>query len=142
MIGGSRRRRLATAQQRIGGLPLVELSGGLRVYEARTWSARRDGLGGLPELPDDCGLWIAPCRWVHTIGMRFSLDLVWLDADTAVRSVISDLGPGRQCRDWGARSVIEVASGRGAAFSEAWTATPPEARRPRPELNVHPLDPT
>lgn len=129
MIGGSRRRRLATAQERLAGLAVVELSGGLRVYEARRWSARRDGLGGLPDLPEDCGLWIAPCRWVHTIGMRFPLDLLWLDAENAVRSVVSDLGPRRQSSDRGARSVIEVASGRGAAFSEAWRATAPEARR-------------
>ena len=130
MIGGSRRRRLVTARDRLAELPVIELPGGLRVYEARSWSARRDGLGGLPELPDDCGLWIAPCRWVHTIGMGFSLDLLWLDREATVRSVVRDVGPRRQSSDWGARSVIEVASGRGETFAAAWKASAPEARLP------------
>ena len=120
----SRRRKLATAEQRLAELPVIELPGGLRVYEARSWAARRDGLGGLPELPEDCGLWIAPCRSIHTIGMRFAIDLVWLDGDDAVRGVVHDVAPRRQRSDLRARSVIEVACGRGDAFAAAWPARP------------------
>ena len=131
MTGRSRRRRLSTAPQRLADLPVVELPGGLRVYEARSWAARRDGLGGLPSLPDDCGLWIAPCRWIHTIGMRFALDLIWLDAGGDVRAVAKHVAPRRQSRDSRARSVIEVAAGRGEAFAAAWSATAPHQRRLR-----------
>jgi uncharacterized membrane protein (UPF0127 family) len=120
VISLSRRRRLASAAARLDGLPAVELPGGLRVFEARTWVARRDGLAGLPDLPDDWGLLIAPCRSIHTIGMRFALDLVWLDGDDEVRSVTHDVPPRRQRTDLRARSVIETASGRGAAFAAAW----------------------
>ena len=129
MAGRSRRRRLSTAAERLAELPVVELPGRLRVYEARTWAARRDGLGGLADLPDDCGLWIAPCRWIHTIGMRFALDLIWLDGEQEVHSVVKDVAPRRQSRDWGARSVIEVAEGRGDAFAAAWSAVAPQERR-------------
>lgn len=129
MAGRSRRRRLSTAAERLAELPVVELPSRLRVYEARSWAARRDGLGGLADLPLDCGLWIFPCRWVHTIGMRFALDLVWLDAEAEVRAVVQDVAPRRQSSDWGARSVIEVASGRGAAFAAAWSAAAPRATR-------------
>jgi len=122
MAGLSRRKLLATAAQRLEDLPVLDLPGGLRVYEARTWVARRDGLGGLPELPEDWGLWIAPCRSIHTIGMRFALDLVWLDSDDEVRGVAHDVSPRRQRTDLRARSVIEVARGRGDAFAEAWPA--------------------
>ncbi|MEY2515698.1 MAG: uncharacterized protein QOJ89_3056 [bacterium] len=125
----SRRRRLATAQLRLAELPVIELPGGLRVYEARSWAARRDGLGGLPDLPDDWGLWIAPCRSIHTLGMRFALDLVWLDGDDEVRGVVGDVAPRRQRSDLRARSVIEVARGRGDAFAAAW---PARARTPLP----------
>jgi uncharacterized membrane protein (UPF0127 family) len=121
-VASRRQRRLATAQQRLAELPVIELDGGLRVYEARTWSARRDGLGALPDLPADCGLWISPCRSIHTIGMRFSLDLVWLDANLDVRGVSHDVAPRRIRGDRRARSVIEVASGRGAIFAESWAA--------------------
>jgi uncharacterized membrane protein (UPF0127 family) len=124
MAGRSRRKLLATATERLSGLPAIELDGGLRVYEARTWAARRDGLAGLRELPPDCGLWIAPCRSIHTIGMRFALDLLWLDAGDHVRGVTLDVPPRRHRADFGARSVIEVAAGRGAAFAKAWR-TPP-----------------
>jgi uncharacterized membrane protein (UPF0127 family) len=124
MFGLSRRRRLATAADRLADLPVIELVDGLRVYEARSWAARRDGLGGLPELPHDCGLWIAPCRSIHTIGMHFALDLVWLDAEQQVRRVVHDVVPRRQRSDRRARSVIEVAGGRGDVFAAAWSARP------------------
>lgn len=122
MIGRRWPPRLATASERLAELPVVELAGGLRVYQARTWATRRDGLAGLPELPDDCGLLITPCRSIHTIGMRFALDLVWLDAGERVRAVAHDVAPRRQRTDWGARAVIEVAAGRGRIFAEAWSA--------------------
>ncbi len=128
MISVSRRRRLASAAARLDELPVVELAGGLRVFEARTWVARRDGLAGLPDLPDDCGLLIAPCRSIHTIGMRFALDLVWLDGDDEVRGVTHDVSPRRQRTELRARSVIEAASGYGDAFAAAW---PSRSRRSR-----------
>ena len=59
------------------------------------------------------------CRSVHTAGMRFALDLVWLDAGGAVVRVDRGVQPFRMrsCRE--ARSVVEVAAGRGDAFAEA-----------------------
>jgi uncharacterized membrane protein (UPF0127 family) len=121
-VANRRQRRLATTQQRLAELPVIELGGGLRVYEARTWRARRDGLAALPGIPDDCGLWISPCRSIHTIGMRFPLDLVWLDGELNVRGVSHDVAPRRVRSDLRARSVIELASGRGNIFAEAWSA--------------------
>ncbi len=118
---------MASAEERLAELDVVELAGGLRVYEACTWATRRDGLGELPDLPADWGLRIAPCRSIHTMGMRFPLDLVWLDGRGRVRGVSQDVAPRRMRADLGARSVIEVRRGRGAVFAEAWDADP---RRP------------
>lgn len=118
----SRRGRLATAEARLGDLPVVELAGGLRVHEARTWAARRDGLAGLPELPEDWGLWIAPCRSIHTVGMRFPLDLIWLDCDDVVVRVDHDVPPRRQRTCWRSRSVIEVPAGQADRLAAAWHA--------------------
>ncbi len=39
----------------------------------------RDGVDG--------ALVIAPCRWVHTVGMRFALDVAYLGADGTVLKV-------------------------------------------------------
>ena len=34
---------------------------------------------GRDGLPAGEGLWIVPCESVHTVGMRFPIDLVYLD---------------------------------------------------------------
>jgi uncharacterized membrane protein (UPF0127 family) len=112
---------LATAEARLADLPRIELAGGLIVFEARAWAARRDGLSGLDELPADWGLWIAPCRSIHTFGMRVDLDLIWLGKDDDVRAVTRRVSPRRQRSDWRARSVIEVGAGRGDVFAAAWS---------------------
>jgi uncharacterized membrane protein (UPF0127 family) len=101
-------------------LPHIALDGGLRVHEARRWAERRDGLAGLAALDPAAGLWLAPCRSVHTFGMRFVLDLVWLDRHDCVRAVSAGVGPRRLRTDFGARSVIEVNAGRGEVFAAAW----------------------
>ena len=103
-------------------LPHLELPGGLRVHEARTSRARRHGLARLDALDPDAGLWIAPCFSIHTFGMRFALDLIWLGRDRRVRSITAAVPPRRLHWDPGARSVIEVNAGRGEAFAAAWAA--------------------
>jgi len=130
---GARRRRLATAAERFAELPAIDLGDGLTVYEARTWVSRRDGLSGLPELPPQWGLWIAPCRSIHTVGMRFSLDLIWLDGEDQVLDVAHDVAPRRQRTRWAARSVIEVAAGQGDRFAARWQARAATSAGLRPE---------
>ena len=53
-------------------------------------------------------LHIARCRSVHTFGMRYALDLIWLDGRGAVVRVDLGVPPRRvrTCRR--ARSVIEI----------------------------------
>jgi uncharacterized membrane protein (UPF0127 family) len=58
-----------------------------------------------------CGALLVPrCRSVHTFGMRFALDLVWLDACGAVVRVDRGVRPFRvrSCR--AAQSVLELRS--------------------------------
>jgi uncharacterized membrane protein (UPF0127 family) len=56
---------------------------------------------------------------VHTFGMRFALDLIWLDRTGAVVRVDRDVAPRRLrgCRR--ARAVLECAAGRADAFLAA-----------------------
>lgn len=107
---------------RLGGLPHVALIGDLVVFEARTWNARRRGLAGLPELPASVGLLIAPCRSIHTFGMAFPLDLIWLDRAGDVRGVTEAVPPRRLRSDLRGHSVIEVAAGRGRRFAQGWAS--------------------
>jgi uncharacterized membrane protein (UPF0127 family) len=70
--------------------------------------ARLRGLIGRREWPFGVALEIPRCRSVHTFGMRFALDLVWLDGDRRVVRVDRAVPPCRvrSCR--AARSVLEI----------------------------------
>jgi uncharacterized membrane protein (UPF0127 family) len=106
-------------RERLRALPAQELPGGLRVHEARGLRARRRGLAGLDGLDADRALRIPRCRAVHTFGMRFPLDLVWLAADGTVVRVDRDVPPRRHrwCRR--AAAVVETLGGESARFLEA-----------------------
>jgi uncharacterized membrane protein (UPF0127 family) len=72
---------------------------------------RRRGLLGQTMLPPGHGLWIIPCEAVHTFGMKFSIDLIYLDRNRRVRKVRTSVKPGRISGCWSAHSVLELASG-------------------------------
>jgi uncharacterized membrane protein (UPF0127 family) len=57
------------------------------------------------------GLWIVPCEAIHTFGMRFSIDLVYVDRSNRVRKVRSSVPPWRLSACLSAHSVVELASG-------------------------------
>ena len=70
---------------------------------------RRRGLLGRSEV--DGAVVIDPCRWVHTVGMRFPIDVAFLDADGVVLDVVR-MNPHRIGRPRpGARHVIEADAG-------------------------------
>jgi len=95
------------------------LPGGLVVFVARSRRERRRGLAGLDALASEVGLQLVPCRSVHTIGMRFPLDLIWLDGAGRVVRVDHDVPPWRVRTCPRARSVVEVGAGRAKAFRAA-----------------------
>ena len=70
---------------RLDPLPASPLPGGLHVHVARRPAERRRGLARLDDLDPRHALRLEPCRAVHTFGMRFPLDLIWLARDGAVR---------------------------------------------------------
>ena len=92
------------------------LPGGLRVAEAATRRARGLGLARLDALPGDQALLIRRCRSVHTVGMRFPLDLVWLDGEGRPVRVDRDVRPRRLRTCLGARAVLECAGGQADRF--------------------------
>lgn len=61
------------------------------------------------------GLWIKPCYAIHTWGMRFSLDAVFLDSAHRILGILPEVKPWRICRTFtGTRSVLELSSGMAA----------------------------
>ena len=100
---------------RIDALPSVDLDCngrrlGVALYLAETFGARLRGLLGQPPLPHGVGLGIQPCSSVHGAGMRFALEVWFLDRSGLLLSVRA-LAPWRMAAHSGARSVIEWAPG-------------------------------
>jgi uncharacterized membrane protein (UPF0127 family) len=108
-----------TLPDRLAGLQARPLPGGLTLLVAGDRRARRRGLAGLDAgaLADGHGLLFERCRSVHTIGMRFALDLVWLGADGTVVRVDRAVAPRRLRTCWAARAVVEVAAGEADRFA-------------------------
>jgi uncharacterized protein len=64
---------------------------------AQTHWTRLRGLLGASEddFRNGCGLWIRPCRGVHTLAMRFPIDVVYLDRAGTVVHLENNLQPWR-----------------------------------------------
>ena len=106
-------------RRRLDPLPAIVLEDGLTVHVAAGPFARLRGLAALEDLPGEHGLLLPRTRSVHTFGMRFALDLVWLAKDGSVLAVEGAVGPRRHAMARSARSVVEVRAGWGPRFVEA-----------------------
>lgn len=74
------------------------------------------GLLGRRELPVDEGLWLAPAWSIHTWGMRFPIDVVFVDRDERVLRIVEAMVPWRLVSRRGAHAVVELAAGRARAL--------------------------
>jgi uncharacterized protein len=94
---------------RFRGLERTEILG-FAVPVATTWPSRLLGLALLPRGGAGAGLLIPRCRSVHTFGMRFPLDLLFLDAEERVVEISRAVPPGRLIRCSRAMAVLELPS--------------------------------
>ena len=82
------------------------------VESAFSLSARMCGLLGRDKLPSGQALHIKPCGSIHTFGMKFTLDLIFLDRNYHVVNIVRDVAPSRMVLGGKkAASVIELESG-------------------------------
>lgn len=84
-----------------------------RALLARTWWSRLRGLLLRRPLAADASeaLVLEPCASIHTFGMRYRLDVVFVDVEGTVLGVRENVGPWRACMQRGARAVIEFHHG-------------------------------
>jgi len=82
-----------------------------RAQVASHGAARRKGLLGRKGLDSGEGLWILPCEAVHTFGMQFAVDLVYLDRNHKVKKVRSAVPAWRLSACLSAHSVLELPAG-------------------------------
>lgn len=64
----------------------------LKVTRADTHLTRLKGLLGTSRLNSDEGIWVTPSQGVHTIGLRFAIDLIYLDSRNRVIDLVESLG--------------------------------------------------
>jgi hypothetical protein len=85
----------------------------LHIRVARGFFSRAKGLLGCSSLPLDEALLLPQTTWVHTWGMRFSIDVVILNSDGWVKKVVDQLPPGTMtgAMVWGGQT-LEMAAGR------------------------------
>lgn len=81
------------------------------VEVARSIWARFWGLMFRKGLGRDEALLIDPCSSVHTMFMRFPIDIVFLDAENRVVKITQDLRPWRIGLASGSKRVLEMPSG-------------------------------
>ena len=85
---------------------------GDRLEPARTFLERARGLLGRGPLAEGEGLWIAPCRCVHTFGMSRPIDVLFLDGAGRVLGLYSSLPPARITRIFAkAAGALELPAG-------------------------------
>ncbi len=83
-----------------------------RVYIADTWKTRFVGLLNRSGLRENEALLLTPCASIHTIGMRFNIDAVFLGSKGRVLGIKENLKPYRLCfAPKGTEAVLELASG-------------------------------
>ena len=82
-----------------------------RVVLANTALTRLRGLLGRCGLAPDEALWLRPCNGVHTLGMLFAIDVVFLDQELRIVRLIENLRPFRfTLPQMKARSALEMAA--------------------------------
>lgn len=88
-----------------------------RVTRADGFWAKGAGVLGQLALAPGTGLWLPGVASVHTIGVRFALDLLFLDADFRALRLCPETPPGRWLvRANGARHTLELGAGTLARF--------------------------
>jgi uncharacterized protein len=78
---------------------------------ANSAAARSRGLLGRSALAVGEGLWILPCDSIHTHGMRFPIDVVFLGRENQVLDFLGVVLPGGNVNRAGAHSVLELPAG-------------------------------
>ena len=101
-------KRLKVTNRR-SGLQLASSAG-----IANTSELRRRGLLKHNSLEEGDGLWIAPCEAVHSFGMKFAIDVLYLDKQKKILKIKPNMVKSRISLCLSAHSVLELPSGMAA----------------------------
>lgn len=83
-----------------------------KVWLARGMWERMKGLLGRQTLPEKEFMLLEPCSSIHTFGMKFAIDVIFLDRDWRVVKTCAEIPPRRVVAGGlRARRTLEAASG-------------------------------
>lgn len=82
-----------------------------RVQKATTFWRRLKGLLGTSSLPARSALIIKPCSSVHTFGMRYPIDVLFVDRNHYIVKIVENMLPGKLSMASGSHYVVELPIG-------------------------------
>lgn len=82
-----------------------------QTWRADTVLTRARGLLGRSKLQQGQGLMITPCSSIHTFGMTYAIDVVFLDRANRIVKLCADLPRRRLALALGARWTLEMLAG-------------------------------
>lgn len=65
----------------------------IRVISAHSWLKRLKGLIGSRSLAAHQALWIKPCQGIHTVGMLYRIDVVFLNQHHCITKIDRNIPP-------------------------------------------------
>lgn len=82
------------------------------VTKSDTFISQCLGLLGRSSLEPSHGLWLIPCNSIHMLGMRFSIDALYLDHSNRIVRCVSNLKPNQLGPfDFKTHSILEMPAG-------------------------------
>jgi uncharacterized protein len=93
----------------------MNMHGTLDVIVADSFLARLGGLLAQPRLREGQALILAPCSSVHTLFMRYAIDVAFIDKQGRVIKLVEYVQPWRAACCWGAHAAVELAAGQARA---------------------------
>jgi len=94
------------------GSHIVTLNG----LQTETLKERLGGLLVKNKLAEKEGLWLTSCSAIHTCGMKYSLDLIYVDRHDRICGISANIKPWRMSLCLKATATIEVIAGSISQF--------------------------
>lgn len=93
----------------------LELDGNVivnRLVTAESFHERATGLLGRKRLAMDEAMMLIGCSYIHTIGMKFTIDAVFLDAEMVIVDLVRSLKPLRLSGSRRGLHTLELSEGK------------------------------
>ena len=88
----------------------------LIIHRADSFATRLLGLRARPRLSAREALYLAPCSSIHTVGMRYRIDVAFVDRRGCVIKLVEALKPMRAAWCPSAHGAVELLAGSARAY--------------------------